>query len=51
VASASSLDLVRVRAAARGDERDAGRRVGRGGGWEGDDGVIKGRAQFTASGS
>jgi hypothetical protein len=41
VASSSSLDLMRARATARGEERDTGRRAGGGGGWEGDDGVIK----------
>jgi hypothetical protein len=41
VASSSSLDLMRARATARGEERDTGRQAGGGGGWEGDDGVIK----------
>jgi hypothetical protein len=44
VPSASSLDLVRARAAARGEERDADRRAGRGGGWEGSLDLVRVRA-------
>lgn len=44
VPSASSLDLVRARAAAWGEERDADRRAGRGGGWEGSLDLVRVRA-------